>query len=57
MGVLPDSEHDLAKGMKQMFDPFEKVARSKHACPCCERGFNSEEEDDFVKKVDFCLYI
>lgn len=44
------SEHDLAKGMKQMFDPFEKVARSKHACPCCERGFNSEEEDDFVKK-------
>lgn len=42
----------MADGMRQMFDPFEKVARAHHICPCCERPFSSEEEDDFVIKVD-----
>ena len=37
--------------MRQMFDPFERVARAHHVCPCCERPFSTEEEDDFVKKV------
>lgn len=37
--------------MKQMFDPFERVARAHHICPCCERSFSSNEEDEFVKKV------
>lgn len=41
----------MADGMRQMFDPFEKVARAHHICPCCERPFSAEEEDDFVKKV------
>lgn len=34
-----------------MFDPFERVARAHHVCPCCERAFSAEEEDEFVKKV------
>lgn len=34
-----------------MFDPFERVARAHHMCPCCERSFSAEEEDDFVNKV------
>lgn len=42
--------------MRQMFDPFERVARAHHFCPCCERPFSSEEEDDFVKKVDIYLH-
>lgn len=37
--------------MRQMFDPFERVARAHHVCPCCERPFSAEEEDEFVKKV------
>lgn len=44
------STHDLCTGMKKMFDPFEKQARNTHACPCCERGFTPEEEDEFVRK-------
>uniref|UniRef100_A0A2P2LUX9 DNA repair protein RAD50 n=1 Tax=Rhizophora mucronata TaxID=61149 RepID=A0A2P2LUX9_RHIMU len=36
--------------MRQMFDPFERVARAHHMCPCCERPFSTEEEDEFVKK-------
>lgn len=34
-----------------MYDPFEKVAREHHMCPCCERAFTPDEEDRFVKKV------
>jgi len=41
----------MADGMRQMFDPFERVARAHHFCPCCERPFSAEEEDSFVKKV------
>lgn len=41
--------------MRQMFDPFERVARAHHVCPCCERPFSAEEEDDFVKKVGVSL--
>lgn len=37
--------------MRQMFDPFERVARAHHFCPCCERPFSAEEEDEFVTKV------
>ncbi|XP_061369150.1 DNA repair protein RAD50 isoform X2 [Gastrolobium bilobum] len=44
------SKHNIADGMRQMFDPFERVARAHHVCPCCERPFSAEEEDDFVKK-------
>lgn len=44
------SKYNLADGMRQMFDPFEKVARAHHICPCCERPFSPEEEDEFVKK-------
>ncbi|KAJ8447254.1 hypothetical protein Cgig2_030485 [Carnegiea gigantea] len=36
--------------MRQMFDPFERVARAHHICPCCERPFSAEEEDEFVRK-------
>lgn len=43
--------------MRQMFDPFERVARAHHICPCCERSFSAEEEDEFVKKVNFITYI
>lgn len=49
------SKYNIADGMRQMFDPFERVARAHHICPCCERPFSAEEEDDFVKKV--VLYI
>ncbi|GLJ49200.1 hypothetical protein SUGI_1038410 [Cryptomeria japonica] len=58
-GVLEDaiekrnirkSQHDIADGMRRMFDPFERVARANHVCPCCERSFTPEEEDDFVRK-------
>lgn len=41
----------MASGMRQMFEPFEEVAREHHFCPCCERSFTAEEEDSFVKKV------
>ncbi|KAF7807691.1 DNA repair protein RAD50 [Senna tora] len=44
------SKYNIADGMRQMFDPFERVARAHHVCPCCERSFSPEEEDDFVKK-------
>ncbi|OMO96607.1 DNA repair protein Rad50 [Corchorus capsularis] len=44
------SKYNMADGMKQMFDPFERVARAHHFCPCCERAFSAEEEDEFVKK-------
>ncbi|KAF8686169.1 hypothetical protein HU200_043642 [Digitaria exilis] len=40
----------LAHGMRQMFVPFEEVARDRHVCPCCERAFTPDEEDEFVKK-------
>ncbi|XVE81250.1 hypothetical protein DITRI_Ditri15bG0048400 [Diplodiscus trichospermus] len=44
------SKYNIADGMRQMFDPFERVARAHHVCPCCERPFSVEEEDEFVKK-------
>ncbi|KAL5992100.1 hypothetical protein ACLOJK_013014 [Asimina triloba] len=44
------SKYNIADGMRQMFDPFERVARAHHICPCCERSFSPEEEDEFVKK-------
>ncbi|XP_050372019.1 DNA repair protein RAD50 [Argentina anserina] len=44
------SKYNFADGMRQMFDPFERVARAHHICPCCERPFSPEEEDEFVKK-------
>ncbi|GAB2227860.1 hypothetical protein Drorol1_Dr00009687 [Drosera rotundifolia] len=44
------SKYNIADGMRQMFDPFERVARAHHICPCCERPFTAEEEDEFVKK-------
>ncbi|KAL2332609.1 hypothetical protein Fmac_013822 [Flemingia macrophylla] len=44
------SKYNIADGMRQMFDPFERVARAHHICPCCERSFSCEEEDNFVKK-------
>ncbi|KAL3678836.1 hypothetical protein R1sor_021792 [Riccia sorocarpa] len=44
------SHHDLADGMRRMFEPFERVARSNHCCPCCERPFTPSEEDEFVRK-------
>ncbi|KAF4357093.1 hypothetical protein G4B88_004503 [Cannabis sativa] len=44
------SKYNIADGMRQMFDPFERVARAHHVCPCCERSFSAEEEDEFVKK-------
>lgn len=50
---IGDSKYNIADGMRQMFDPFERVARAHHICPCCERPFSAEEEDDFVKKVEF----
>ncbi|KAM0935845.1 putative DNA repair protein Rad50 [Dioscorea sansibarensis] len=44
------SKYNIADGMRQMFEPFERVARAHHICPCCERSFSPEEEDEFVKK-------
>ncbi|XP_073006721.1 DNA repair protein RAD50 isoform X1 [Typha latifolia] len=44
------SKYNIADGMRQMFDPFERVARAHHICPCCERPFSPDEEDEFVKK-------
>ncbi|XP_074570260.1 DNA repair protein RAD50 [Curcuma longa] len=44
------SKYNIADGMRQMFDPFERVARAHHICPCCERPFSPYEEDEFVKK-------
>lgn len=49
--VMICSKFNIADGMRQMFDPFERVARAHHICPCCERPFSAEEEDEFVKKV------
>ncbi|XP_045089469.2 DNA repair protein RAD50-like [Aegilops tauschii subsp. strangulata] len=46
------STYNYAKGMRQMYEPFEKVARQQHKCPCCDRAFTPDEEDLFVKKVD-----
>uniref|UniRef100_A0A7N1A2Q4 DNA repair protein RAD50 n=1 Tax=Kalanchoe fedtschenkoi TaxID=63787 RepID=A0A7N1A2Q4_KALFE len=44
------SKLSIADGMRKMFEPFEQVARARHICPCCERPFSTEEEDNFVKK-------
>jgi hypothetical protein len=49
--LIAHSKYNIADGMRQMFDPFERVARAHHFCPCCERSFSAEEEDSFVKKV------
>lgn len=51
MWCISCSKYNIADGMRQMFDPFERVARAHHVCPCCERPFSAEEEDEFVKKV------
>lgn len=51
MYFLISSKYNIADGMRQMFDPFERVARAHHVCPCCERPFSAQEEDEFVKKV------
>lgn len=42
--------YNMAGGLIQMFEPFEQVARENHKCPCCERPFSAEEEDEFVRK-------
>lgn len=34
-----------------MYEPFENLARELHMCPCCQRAFTPDEEDEFVKKV------
>ncbi|KAF9606048.1 hypothetical protein IFM89_022207 [Coptis chinensis] len=47
---LQKSKYNMADGMRKMFEPFERVARANHFCPCCERSFSPEEEDNFVKK-------
>ncbi|KAF7009425.1 hypothetical protein CFC21_023963 [Triticum aestivum] len=39
--------YNYAKGMRQMYEPFEKVARQQHKCPCCDRVFTPDEEDIF----------
>lgn len=52
ISIIFFSKYNIADGMRQMFDPFERVARAHHVCPCCERPFSAEEEDEFVKKVD-----
>ncbi|KAJ1696950.1 hypothetical protein LUZ63_005462 [Rhynchospora breviuscula] len=44
------SKYNIADGMRQMFDPFERVARAHHICPCCERPFSPDEEDEFIEK-------
>ncbi|KAL6532168.1 hypothetical protein OROGR_014138 [Orobanche gracilis] len=44
------SEYNVADGMRRMFDPFERIARAHHICPCCDRPFSANEEDEFVKK-------
>lgn len=51
MGVLYGRNEDMAKGMKEMYDPFVNIARNFHHCPCCERDFSPEEEDSFIQKV------
>lgn len=57
-GMFVCSKYNMATGMRQMFEPFEQVAREHHFCPCCERTFSAEEEDSFVKKVsNFLLEI
>lgn len=43
-------EYNMANGMRQMFEPFEKRARQEHSCPCCERSFTADEEASFIKK-------
>lgn len=45
-----NSEKIVANGLQKMYDPFEKMAREQHKCPCCDRGFTPDEEDLFVKK-------
>ena len=54
--ICGDSKYNIADGMRQMFDPFERVARAHHICPCCERPFSAEEEDEFVKKVALLIH-
>ncbi|CAM0879260.1 unnamed protein product [Alopecurus aequalis] len=44
------NQYNLAKGMRIMYDPYEKIARDTHKCPCCDRAFTPDEEDWFVKK-------
>ncbi|CAI5958714.1 unnamed protein product [Closterium sp. NIES-64] len=37
--------------MKKFVAQFEQVARRRHCCPTCERGFSREEEEQFVEKI------
>ncbi|KAL6899887.1 hypothetical protein ACP4OV_006545 [Aristida adscensionis] len=43
-------QESYTNGMRHMFDPFERVAREYHKCPCCERAFTPDEEDQFIRK-------
>ncbi|XP_057755081.1 DNA repair protein RAD50 [Arachis stenosperma] len=44
------SKYKGNEGIQNSLDLFAKEARTKHACPCCDRAFSAEEEDEFVKK-------
>ncbi|CAH9120879.1 unnamed protein product [Cuscuta epithymum] len=44
------SEYNKANGMQFLIVPYENFARDNHICPCCERPFSSEEEDEFIIK-------
>lgn len=55
ISVNLQSQHDIVDGLRRMFEPFERVARANHVCPCCERPFTAEEEDEFVKKAGYFM--
>ncbi|MED6186718.1 DNA repair protein rad50 [Stylosanthes scabra] len=44
------SKYKSEEGIQNTFDIYEREARTKHACPCCDRPFAAEEEDEFVNK-------
>ncbi|MED6119967.1 DNA repair protein rad50 [Stylosanthes scabra] len=44
------SKYKSEEGIQNTLDYYEKEARTKHACPCCDRRFAAEEEDEFVNK-------
>lgn len=48
---MPMNRREIyANGIREMYEPFERVAREHHICPCCERGFTPDEEDEFIEK-------
>lgn len=46
----------MLKSAEVMYKNYIKLSRTNHECPLCERGFEEEQLQVFLKKVAFTSY-